>query len=320
MAMIGRKYQVGIGKEATRGTVVAPSKYLPLLDPPSIENKPEYVMNEQGIGVIANADGSDIVKNYCEGEINGKVGDDSIGYLLLGTMGTVATSTDLGAQLHNFTMLNNNTHPSFTLDIKNDVEQLAHALCMVNSYRMTAEIDNYVQYTVGFTGKKGVASTETPAYTADNEFIAKHITIKVADDVSGLAGASALTLSSMELGIEKDVEALFSFGSDEPSIIPNKSFSVEGNFEGRFENTDLKTLFEEGTQKAMSISVVNTGVTIGTTNPTITYTMPKVMFEGWDKSGGNNDIIMQNLEFKAYYDTTEASMIEVDLRNETASY
>ena len=76
----GRKYQVGIGKESSRGIAVAPSFWLPKEDV-TVDNKKQYVNNDSSMGVIHDSNDARIVKEWSEGEVTGKVRDKSFGLL-----------------------------------------------------------------------------------------------------------------------------------------------------------------------------------------------------------------------------------------------
>ncbi len=322
--MIGRKYQVGIGKESIRGTKIAPTFWLPLLDMPTIENKPEYENNTQGIGVIVDTDGSEIVKEYAEGEMNGKIRDNSFGLLLLVATGSVASaeSADTGVYEHTFSLLNSNTHPSLTVEVKHDNEQLAYSLAMLNSLRINIEVGKFIEFNAGVTAKKGVSESNTPSYDADeNEFTSRHVSLKIADNLAGLDSASEVDLQSIELSVNKNIEPIYKLKSTEPAEIKNKVVAIEGNFEAMFDDTTLKAFHEGNAEKAIRIEMVNDAVTIGaSSNPGLKIDLAKVKFHGWDKSGGHDELVSQSINFKAHYSMTDGKMYDIVLTNTNASY
>jgi len=56
---IGRKLNIGIGKESTRGTAVAATFWMPKMEL-THDDKITQVVNESSIGVIEDAEGADI--------------------------------------------------------------------------------------------------------------------------------------------------------------------------------------------------------------------------------------------------------------------
>ncbi len=322
--MIGRNYKVGLGKETTRGTAIAPSIWVPKYEV-THDEKREYIVDESSIGIIAEGLSQAVVKEWAEGELSGKMGDKSFGLLLLVALGQVASAAKAGETLvyeHTFSLLNSNTHPALTIEIKNDLEQLAFALGALKSLKLKAEIGKYVEFNAGFESKKGATATSTPAYTAENEFHCKHAVLKLADTLAGLDAASAVDIKSIEISIDKNIESQFYLGSIGPSEIYNKQISVEGSIETVFKDlATFRALFKAGTQKAMRIDLVNSDVTIGTSaNPRLKIDMPKVYMSDWSRAGANNEIVKQTIKFKGVYSLSDSKLIEMILTNLQTSY
>ena len=319
--MIGRKIQVGIGKEDPRGTKVAPSFWVPKYEV-SIENKKEYIDNEQSIGIIADTDGSSIVKEWSEGEISGKIADDNFGLFLLAALGSVSSAQkETTAYDHTFSFVNSNQHPSLTIECKDDVEQLAYALAVLSSLKINVNVGKFVEFAASFLAKKGVVSSSVPSYSLANEFLAKNASLKLADTLADLDSASAIPIKSVELSIDKNVEANDVLGDNEPNDYYNKQMSIEANIEALFSDATLKGYFESGAEKAMRIDILNSDVLIGgSSNPELKIDLPKVAFKEWEKSGGANDLIMQTLKMKAHYSQSDSKFIDAILTNEETEY
>lgn len=321
--MIGRQIQVGIGKESTRGTVATPAYWIPKFDA-SVEDKVEKEVSSQSFGTIYESDGSIVAKKYAEGEISGKVRDKSFGLLALATMGKITSGAggETGVYSHLLEVEQSNQHQSVTIEMKNDAEQVAFANAVIKSLKLTADVGKSVEFSAGFMAKAGVTSANTPAYTVENEFNAKHATIKFATTVAGLAGAQAIPVKGIELSIDKAVDEEMKLGSVEPVDFYNKEFGVEGNIEATYADTEtFKDLYKAGTVSAVEIKIENADVIIGTTlHPSITIVMPKVSLESWARGGSNKDIVKQTIKFKAHHDLTDGSMIEMTLINGVATY
>lgn len=324
--MIGRTIQVGIGKETTRGTSVVPSYWLPTLAPSTIEDKKQYEDDMQSFGNISDSDGSVIIKEWAEGEINGKVRDRSFGLLLLSAFGSVSSAQkggDATVYDHTFTIANSNQHQALTFARKDAYEQFRFALGMVASLKISAEIGKFVTYALSLKAKKGASASDSPSYlSTENEFTAKHCTFKTASNLAGLGAASSIPIRKVDISISKALEEIISMGSTEPTDFQNTELSVEINIEAEYSAiADFKTPFLAGTKKAMQINIVDTTTTIGSSsNPGLVFDFPKVSIQSWERSGGQKDIIRQSIRGKAHYSLSDAMMIRAILTNLVTSY
>src|SRR3954447_23421828 len=88
---IGRRVAVGVGVEATPGTAVAPAHWIKhtSLD---FQRKNTRVENDSAMGRNEGVNDSAIVEEWAEGTLEGKVYDQSIGYLLYNVFGALVTS------------------------------------------------------------------------------------------------------------------------------------------------------------------------------------------------------------------------------------
>jgi len=319
---IGRQISCGLAKEAVRGTKVNPSFWLPV--DVDLDDAFDHIINDEGLGRIEEASDMEIIKKWAEGDLSGKVRDKSFGLVLLATMGSVASAVKSGETLvyeHTFSVNQSIQHQSLTVEVKNPNEQLAFANAVVDGLNIKVELGAYVDFTANILAKLGVSASNTPAIVAENKFLAKGVSVKFADNITGLSGASAIKAKNVNLKINKNVESDDVLGSVEPDDFNNKQFSVEGSMELNFSDTTYKALALAGTQKSMRIEIENSGVTIGSSShPKIVIDLYKVFLTEWDKSGGLGDIVKQTLNFKAFYDVSNSKMISVVLTNLSASY
>lgn len=320
--MIGRSVRFGVGKESTRGTSVAPNYWVPTLEPASIKNKPTYIDDESGFGVGVDTDDSVIALESAEGEISGKIQDLSFGYFLLAALGQVSSAVkETTAYNHTFSYLNSNQHPALTLAVKDDAEQFRYALGMIESLKISGEVGKFVEYSASFKAKKGATASDTVTYVEQNEFFSKMITFKIATNLAGLDGASAVKIRSFELNIEKNLELINNLGSTQPDDIQNTVMTIDGNIEAYFTDTTLKAIHEGGTQKAIRIDIINSDVTIGTSsNPELKMDFAKVKFQEWELGGGQNEQVLQTLKFKAHYSLADSAILSAILTNTKTSY
>jgi hypothetical protein len=289
-----------------------------------VEDKFEGVIDENTLGVIEGEQDFKPTKKFAEGEISGKVADKSFGLVLLASLGTVTTAAggEASTYVHTFSVQQDAQHDSLTVEVKNPNEQKAHANAVITKLGIKAALGKLVEFTAGFMAKLGAAATNTPSYaTAENSFIAKDVSVKLATNIAGLASASAISVKDIELNIEKNVESDDVLGSYEPADFLNKQFSVSGSIELVYDATTYKALALAGTAKAMRITIENADAIIGTTlHPKLVIDLAKVKFTEWAKSSDQNEIITQTLSFQAFYSTADSSMISVVLTNAQATY
>ncbi len=319
---IGALADVGIAKEATRGTAESSASFwIPKMSL-TMDDIVEQAMDENSIGVIEDMSDAKIVKKVSEGEIEAKVGDKSIGLILLGSLGSVSTSgpTD-SAYTHTFSVLQSAQHPSLTVFVDDENQDYKYALGMITSFELSAETGKFVSYKAGIRAKAGATATLSPSYTAENSFLAQHAIFKTASAQAGLAGASAINIRSVNFKIEKNVEDDVALGSVAPVDILNKQFAIEGSLELVFNDNAIKTDMLADTAKAMRIELTNTDVTIGSsTNPKLTFDFHAVKFSEFTRNYGNGDIVTASVSFKAFYKASEAKMITAVLVNTQSSY
>ncbi len=320
---IGRKVSIGIGKETVRGTAVAPTYWLPKMDI-EIDDKINYVVDESSVGVIEDAQGQDVTSKFAEGSITGRLSDTTLGLVLLGVFGTdTPTLVETGVYDHVFSVLETAQHPTLTIGVAgpNESTGYRHALAMIDQLDIDLEINKYCQYKAGFRANVAIAGANTPSYTAvENAFLPQHATLKVATNLAGLAGASAISTRKVSLSIKTNVEEDFTIGNTSPVDRVNKKFEVEGTIEVVYNDRTYIDLLTADTQKAIRITTLMSGTTIGaTSNPTLTIDLAKVKFQEVARKISNDDVVTQTLKFKAYYSLTDSKMITATLRNVVTS-
>lgn len=135
---IGRKVAVGIGKETVRGTAVAPAFWVRHLSL-DFKKRGEAVQNESALGRREKFSDSEIVREFAEGNLEGKVNSKSIGLILLGAFGTVNSAANGAGYDHTFTVDQSNTPQSLTIAKVDGVNSRRHALAMIRSLEINIE-------------------------------------------------------------------------------------------------------------------------------------------------------------------------------------
>jgi len=323
--ILKRKFNVGIGKESSRGVAVAPSFWL---KPTSEEynDAVEVKATERSMGQIEDSDDQVVIKNFSNGTIAGEVFDKSFGVLLLAALGQVSSvqksAPNTGVYDHTYSVLQSAQHPSLTLEIKRgDIEQKAYPLCVIDNLKLSASVNEYINFEVSLRGKGGSASVSEPVYVEENYFLSKHIGVKLAANYAGLGAASEIDVRSLELTISKNIEDKDLLSNDGPSDFLNKQVSIEGSLEMYFSGVYERDYALNGDAKAMQIVLENTGVTIGSNvHPKLVINLAKVKFSEPMITGGNNDLAKIAVKFKGLFSLTDGKSIEAILTNGQSSY
>ncbi len=322
--IIGRLMSVGLGRETARGTAVAPGYWVPQTEF-SVMDRDEKIMDDSGLGRIEQTHDGDQNHQWAEGAISGIVRDRSFGLVLLAAFGQVSSvakaSPNTAVYDHTFTVLNTNTHPSLTIASKDANEDVRMALGMLSRLEINAELGSYVNYTADFIARKSAAVANTVSYLTENKFRPGDITLKIADTVANLGAASATQIRNFTLTIEKNTEPDYALGTTNIVNIFNKQFTTSMSFSVLYGDTTLKDLVFGGAKRAMSITIANTAVTIGSSaNPTLVFTFQPGFFQSWEKDGGLDDVLTQNIEFTGLYSTSQSAEISAVLSNTATSY
>lgn len=321
--IIGRRVSVGFAKETVRGTAEAAATfYVPMLAR-SWDDKIEQAIDESNRAVIEDSVDAKIVKKISEGEFEANIGDKTIGLHLLSLFGAVTSAVkETTAYNHTYAVAQTAQHQALSIFIDDPATQdYKHALGMVGSVEISAELGKFVSYKMAVKAKAGTTATLTPSYTTENNFLAQHIVCKIADTLAGLDAASVISIKKVSLKLDQSIEDDDILGSISPADILNKEFKIEGDLELVFDAETFKTLMLADTQKALRLDILNIDVTIGaSSNPELKIDLAKVKFSEVARKIDNKDIVTQTVKFKSFYSVSDAKMLVCILTNSVTSY
>jgi hypothetical protein len=164
---------LGIAKEATRGTAVAPTDFIPVmkdaLKPVDIVD-PLYDTGLRGSNVLN--------YNYIPGrtrstvDYGGAVFADTVGYAIAGLLGEVATTGASAPYTHDITLLNSlavggDVQPiSYTLTDFYAVDVRSYPGCQFSDFSLKFNADGMLEYDAKSTGwSSEVVATPTPSFS-----------------------------------------------------------------------------------------------------------------------------------------------------------
>jgi hypothetical protein len=320
---IGRKDAVGVGLETTAGTGVAPQAWQRHLSL-SLDQKTTQAQNNSAMGRVEDINDSAVTEEWAEGSVNGKITDITIGYILANIFGSVSAAAHPSETLvydNTFTVNQNQQPNPLTFSRVNPVASRRYALGMLTDFELDIKTGGWVQFTSTFVSKTGATSSDTVAFTNENEFTSKHVTVKVATNIAGLSGATALQLKELKLKISRKANRFVPFGAIDPATFDTESWGVTGTMVLRYTDTTLETLALANTRQAMSVALVNTDTTIGTSsNPSLTFTAPKVRLTPITLDNNLDQVLNQTVAFTAELDVVLAYMMQAVLTNTQNGY
>lgn len=309
---IGRLVNVGVAREATRGTAVAASMWLPKAVVAFFDRAIRH-QSKLNYGSIAEGADAPKIMEWAEGTLEGDVFDKSFGYILYAAFGTLnTTGPSSGAYTHTFSLENDNQHDSLTLTLSDPDRSDRYSLCMLDKVTLTFVTDDVVTYSADFKGRTGrQIATPTVRYTAENKFLGRHVTIKTASAASGLAAASALTVKSVKLTIAKNVALNNVLGTVWPDDIINQKIEITGTIELDLDDQTYRQYLLDASYKALRIAVTNSDIAIpgGSTNPSFTLDLARVTWDAWEPARPNDAIVTQKINFRALWDATNQELI-----------
>lgn len=215
--------QVGIAKEATKQTGVAPTNYLPLKTF-NASPKVTQLTDEGWRGSMGNNYGMQNGTQYAELDLAGDVFADSIGWILAGVLGDVATTGASSPYTHKMALLNtgDGQPKSYTLtDNQGGIQARQYAGAQFSECTLkfdAAGLLNFDAKALSLVGS--TAATPTATYTT---------TVPIPSWVGSvqIAGAAAANIESAEIAIKRDgAEALFAVGAADPYSLHVGGLSV----------------------------------------------------------------------------------------------
>lgn len=326
----GRRVTVGFKKEAVRGTKETSGfYYYPFLSA-SFNDKNDKKTNDSAYGSIVKSNDQITTLQSGEGDMEGKIFSQGIGYLLTMLFGAAPTTTtdvggDTGANQHVFALANNNSHQSFTTQVIDPNTSLAFALSMLDSFKFTWVKDDFTKVAIQTLSKASSSGTGSATFLTsdDNEFLPKHLSLFLADDVSGLDAASeASSITSFSFEVKKNLTITQTTKSkDQVDDIHNVDFEISGSIEKYYEDTTYKGYDLNDTMKALRVKIEDSVNKAGTTTPTsLTFDFNKVAFSNYKPGYGNSDISTETFDFTGLLKIGDSAAMGATLVNKAASY
>lgn len=320
--IIGRQLEVGLSVEQTRGTAQATvEKWFKNVTANIIE-RASHAVNDNSYNRLEDSDDRRVVKKWIEGDMEGIVGVDSIGYLLYSLYSSVVTAWKAsGCYESVFNLLQNIQSKTLAIVAKDgSVQQKVFNGCVISKFGLSAAVDNFLRFKSSFMGRSAAVNAANPSYTAETDFIGKDITVKMAATEAGLVGATALKLKDINIDWDRGIIDDFVLGNYNMDDAYSPKMSIEGSFTKNFVDSTFKDLFLGDSAQYMQIVITGATAISGAHYPTITLLLNKVKIMEWDRSGDGDSLVEEKIKFKAFYNAADAKQSQLTLKNTTFEY
>jgi hypothetical protein len=294
---------IGIAKEATKGTVVAPTDFIPVakdsLKPVDIVD-PLYDTGLRGSNVVN--------YNYIPGrtrstfDFGGAVFADTIGYGIAGVLGSVATTGVSAPYTHTISLLNSltsgaDTQPiSYTLTDFYAVDVRSYPGCQFSDFSLKFNADGMLEYDAKTTGwQSSTVSDPTPTFSTV-------LPTPVWRGTVSIGGSAVSTAMEGSIEMTRAVTPIYGISNTQnPYQVFLGALEVTGNIKFVMENDDQLTNFLTNVQPAI---VLNWAYGTGATAVQIQATISKGAYTAAMIERGD-DFVSVAIELNAQANTTD---------------
>lgn len=322
--IIGRNIELGIATEAVRGTAETVADKWARKTSANIVERATHATDETTRGVLEDGESRRVVQRFIEGDIEGIAHADMLGYLFANLYGAaVTTEVTLGqSHSHVFNLKQDIQHVALSLFVKDgSVQQSVFSNGMISSLQISAAIDDYVRYTASFIASGATTNSDTPSYDTEYDWIARDIVVKISETEAGLVGASAVKAKDLSVTFDQGLIRDHVVGSYNPDDVYNARMMIEGTMTLNFTDEVFKDYYLGNDDLYLSITLTGEADIGGSTDkPTLTILLHKVQFTEWNRSGDANDLVTQEVSFRAFYNATDQKQSQVTLQNGTSAY
>jgi hypothetical protein len=294
---------IGIAKEVTKGTVVAPTDFIPVakdsLKPVDIVD-PLYDTGLRGSNVVNYA--------YIQGrtrstfDFGGAVFADTIGYGLAGLLGSVVTTGASAPYTHTISLLNSLTSDvdvqpiSYTLTDFYAVDVRSYPGCQFSDFSLKFNADGMLEYDTKTTGwASSTVADPTPTFSTI-------LPTPVWRGTVSIGGSSVATAMEGSIEMTRGVTPIYGISNTQnPYQVFLGALEVTGNVKFVMENDSQLINFLNNTQPAI---VLNWQYGTGASLVQIQATITKGAYTAAVIERGD-DFVSVAIEFNAQANTTD---------------
>lgn len=283
--VIGENYVAGVGVEdpLARGTFVAAQDYVRGRSPAGLQTTVDKVDIQETEGSGLATKGQVTTMKRVAGDMELNMRFRTYGYWLLSLLGKSTSAVEAGETVvyrHTFTVDPDVPQPTLSVSLaRGEFGHKAINGAVVPSITENYSLDDVVNAAVSLLGRSEVDNADfTPAFATDDH-LAPHqnVTIKIADDVAGLAAAPIICVTAMTNEMNRNSREKGCLSSDTAQDFIARLLNLSGSFTWDKTADTYRDLGISNVEKALQISIVNDAVDIGVgSNPTLVYTFDRV--------------------------------------------
>lgn len=319
-----RKITVGIAKETTYGVAAASPDFGLLLTELSWDEEITRIENTAMVGGTYELNESKVAFKKLNFTMTAKVDEDVLPLLLLQKFDIASVLTDVTAYTHTLTYNNDNTTTSYTLFWDDpDRGDLIAAGAVFENINFNAQPEGFVTVEISGMAKFPVAGATTVAFTGPREFLGRHTSFEIGDFGGALAAFELLEITGNHSFTLSDDDINFGLGSTDLT----KLFTLNDRFE-----LEVSAMFPDytyydkwclGTTQQGKVTITDTNriITGSSTSPSVELEYPALEIINWERDGGANDILRQNMTLLALDKIGVADApLKITIINGVASY
>lgn len=313
---------VGLAKESSYATATAPSYFVDATsDGFALDNQPDFQNTTRGRGTYKGEAGplSD------EGSIDLPANpENGLGLLLLAAFGSVSTSGSGPDFVHTFTPAE--TLDSLSVEVGRDTDVVRHAGAGVNSLELSHTAEDMLTASADLLASTpdGSISAASPTYSDLRNFRFHDIECTI-NSTNVEADVQDLTF-----GIENNLTAQFRDDRTAGKLsVGERPITATATLD--FERTDHFELFLSGSvgdASTIAQQLATTGLeatwtspeTVNSTNYKLVWNQPASIPMTHEATINQNDLVVEDVEFRAIYDSGIGGEAEVTLTNGVTSY
>lgn len=308
---------IGFAKEASRGVGEAsPSKFLPVSNDSELNYSTVLIPDEKVRGLKERFPMQPGVKEG-SGTLNVDVEASTVGDLLLGGLGSVATTQPGGATSayeHRFTRLNSLEMPSFTFFVDRRLSAKRYPLTVFQKLAFSGAVDGKAALSTDLLFKTEEATTAlAPNFVAPKPLMFFQTEFKI-------DGAKDIDVKNWALNIDNGSQGLRTLTCDRDvrNIVSPGMFIIDGGFEIYFESETQRDKFLNVDSAAINIVLTGDEIEPGFNNK-LEFSLPQVKYDAYP-FGDLDDLLGAAVTFQAEYNDALGASMEAILTNEVVSY
>lgn len=310
MAKLSALGYLGLAKEATYGTALAPTVFIPF-NTVKVEDEWKKVTDEGRRGVLSRDFGVFNTTRDAKVEFEGPCYPDVVGNVLLGIFGKDTVTGAAAPYTHKF-QINNATGPSYTVTDYNvlaGTNERRYPGAAIEEVSFKFDPDTMLNVSTKMQAKAStLVAKSTPTQSLTAPFMGWQDALK-------LNGVANNNLLGGEVTFKREVDLIFAGNNtQDPTKMIQGRMEATGKLTFDVDDETEFLLFLNGTQQSVELTFT---ITAGTLSLDFMFTKVDVTKATVDRG---SESIRVDLEFRALYNTTDAGMGAVTLINAVASY